>query len=245
MGERISRRQALAGIGSVSLGALLAACGDDDAGGPAATTEVETTTGATATVEPRSGGDLAALFDDAPSCTLTPQETEGPYYFDPDAVRSDIREGRDGTVLRIVLRVRDAESCEPIRSAVVDIWHCDAGGVYSGFQTAEGERYLRGAQVTDRDGIVEFTTVYPGWYPGRTVHVHAKVHVDSTTVLTTQLYFDDGKTDEVYAAEPYASRPDRDVRNDADSIFDPALLLELSEDGGGYLGIQSFDVAHT
>jgi protocatechuate 3,4-dioxygenase beta subunit len=253
MTKTINRRQALAGIGTVSLGALLAACGSDD---PASTTaEVATTDGATTTVEPRSGSDLAALFDDSSACTLTPEETEGPYYFDADAIRSDIREDREGTTLRLVLRIRDAQSCEPIRNAVVEVWHCDAAGVYSGFEAAstggpaggsgptDDERYLRGAQVTDKDGIVELTTIYPGWYTGRTVHIHAKVHTDSQTVLTTQLYFDEAVTAAVSERQPYASDADRDTFNDTDPIFDEALLLALTQEGDGYLGTQSFDVA--
>jgi len=240
----INRRQALAGIGSVSLGALLAACGTDDPETTTPTTEVETTTGTTTTVEAHGGGDLAALFEETSSCTLTPEQTEGPFYFDADAIRSDIREDRDGATLRIAVRVRDAQTCEPIRNAVVDIWHCDAGGSYSGFSTgATEERFLRGAQATDRDGIVEFTTVYPGWYMGRTVHVHAKVHLDSTTALTTQLYFAEDLTAAVYEHEPYASRTGRDTFNDDDTLFDEALVMDLSEDGASYLGLASFDVA--
>ena len=256
MNKTINRRQALAGIGSVSLGALLAACGSDEQTSTAATTaEVATTDGTTTMVEPSSGSDLAALFDDTSACTLTPEETEGPYYFDAGAIRSDIREDREGTTLRLVLRIRDAESCEPIPNAVVDVWHCDASGVYSGFEAAstgapaggsgpsDEERYLRGAQVTDRDGIVEFITIYPGWYTGRTVHIHAKVHTDTTTTLTTQLYFDEDVTAAVYEREPYASDSGRDVFNDTDGIFDEVLVLALSKEGDGYLGTQSFDVA--
>ena len=239
--RRINRRQALAGIGSVSLGALLAACGgDDDA--TSTTTSVATTEGET-TVQSRSGSDLAELFDDTSACTLSPEETEGPYYFDADKIRSDIREDREGAELRLAIRVRDAESCEALRNAVVDIWHADAGGVYSGFDSGAGEVFLRGAQVTDADGIVEFTTVYPGWYQGRTPHIHAKVHLDNVTVLTTQLYFDDAISTTVYErGSPY--KPDEGrVTNDTDGIFDAALILDLSEEGDGYLGTISFDVA--
>jgi protocatechuate 3,4-dioxygenase beta subunit len=136
------------------------------------------------------------------------------------------------------LRVRDA-SCEPIANAVVDLGHRDAAGAYS----EEGDPFLRGAQVTNRDGIAEFTTIYPGWYQGRTVHIHAKVHLDSSTVLTTQLFFDDAVTDRVFAAAPYSGRGDRDVRNGDDGIFDDALPLDLSREGGGFLGKIPFDVA--
>jgi protocatechuate 3,4-dioxygenase beta subunit len=242
MPPRIDRRQALGAIGTVGLGALLAACGSDRSG---SATAVPTTEGGTATVEPQSAPTpgIADLFGDDSSCTLTPEMAEGPYYFDADSIRSDVREDREGTPLRLAVRVRGAEDCAPLANAVVDIWHCDAGGTYSGFDDGEGERFLRGAQVTNRDGIVEFATIYPGWYQGRTVHIHAKVHLDRSTVLTTQLFFDDAVTDTVHAREPYAARGARDRRNDSDGIFDEALLLDLSRDGDSYVGAISFDVA--
>jgi protocatechuate 3,4-dioxygenase beta subunit len=237
----LSRRQALAGFGGVSLGALLAACSDDDS----PTARVETADGGTSTVEPKGAGDdLAARFDGAARCGQTAEQTEGPYYFDVDSIRRDIREDREGATLRLGVRVRDAAAgCKPIADAVVDIWHCDAGGSYSGFDGAEGETYLRGAQVTNRGGIAEFATIYPGWYPGRTVHIHAKVHLDRQTALTTQFYFEDAFTTSVHSREPYASDGARDVTNDADGIYDPALELTLSEEGEGYLGLITLDVA--
>ena len=232
MTRRIDRRQALAALGTVSLGALLQACGDDT---------VPTTRGGSATVAPETttSPETAGRFGERSNCTLTPELTEGPYYFDADAVRSDIRAGRDGTELRLAVRVRDAD-CSPLANAVVDIWHCDAAGGYS----TEDDPFLRGAQVTNRDGIVEFTTIYPGWYRGRTVHIHAKVHLDASTVLTTQLFFDDAVSATVYEREPYASHG-RDQFNDGDDIFDPVLVLDLERSGGGYLGTISFDVAAT
>ena len=238
MTHRITRRRALTAAGTVSLGALLAACGEDDA--PTTTSEVPTTEGTTTTVEPQTTTADEDLFANARSCRVTTEQTEGPYYFDADAIRSDIREDREGTTLRLAIRVREAESCEPVANAVVDIWHCDAGGVYSGFDEGEGERFLRGAQVTNRNGIAEFTTIYPGWYPGRTAHIHAKVHLDRETVLTTQLYFDDETSDRVYATTPY--EPGRDQSNDSDPIFDESLTLTLREEGDGYLGAIGFDV---
>jgi protocatechuate 3,4-dioxygenase beta subunit len=254
MNVRLSRRETLAGAGGVGLGALISACGGDSG----STAEVTTTDADRATVGPRSNGNPAGLFDDTSACTLTPEETEGPYYFDADSIRSDIREDREGVPLRLAIRVRDA-ACEPLRNAVVDIWHCDALGTYSGFEAASGggpggtlgsgptdeEKYLRGAQVTDSDGIVEFTTIYPGWYTGRTVHIHAKVHVDTATMLTTQLYFDEEITAAVYEQEPDSSDAGRDTFNDTDGIFDERLLLDLFERNDGYLGLISFDVDAT
>jgi protocatechuate 3,4-dioxygenase beta subunit len=237
MTTRFDRRRALSAFGTVSLGTLLAACGEDGK-----STSVPTTEGATATVEPQtsSSGATAELFDNAGSCRVTTEQTEGPYYFDADAIRSDIREDREGAKLRLAIRVRDASSCEPIPNAVVDIWHCDASGVYSGFDEGEGERFLRGAQVTNKEGVVEFVTIYPGWYPGRTAHIHAKVHLDKQTVLTTQLYFDDAISDRVYANAPY--EPGRDQPNTGDGIFDESLTLTMKEEGDGYLGALGFDV---
>src|SRR5262245_10118932 len=234
----VSRRQALAGFGSVSLAALLAACNADD--NPAADAETAHTSTQAAEPPPPSAGGLAARFDDGARCTRTAEETAGPFYFEVDKVRSDIREGRDGAPLRLGVRVRDlASGCDPIPNAVVDVWHCDATGSYS----EPGETYLRGLQVTNRDGIVEFTTVYPGWYPGRTVHIHAKVHLDKRTVLTTQFYFDDDFTDRVFSLEPYASDSGRDAFNDSDPLYRQELELTLSKERDTYLGLITLDVA--
>lgn len=254
MTRKVDRRQALATFGTVSLGGLLAACGGDDDGGSSSGSSGggESTAATTKTATPKS---LAERFDDASSCELSVEQTEGPYYFDVDSIRSDIREDREGTKLRLGLRVRDAGSCEPIENAIVDIWHCDATGLYSGFESAsEGgppgggggpsdeETYLRGAQATNADGIAQFTTIYPGFYQGRTVHIHAKVHLDKQTLLTTQLYFPDDFSDEVYAAEPYAGDGRRDSSNETDGIYDESLTLTLSREGDGVLGLMTFDV---
>ena len=221
----VSRRQALAGFGSVSLAALLAACNDDDDG---------------SALEGATNEKTVTDFDGAARCTRTADQTEGPFYFEVDRVRSDIREGRPGAELRLGVRVRDLDAgCKPIQNAVVDIWHCDAGGSYS----EPGETFLRGLQTTDNDGTVEFTTLYPGWYPGRTVHIHAKVHIDNRTVLTTQFYFADDFTDRVFSREPYASDTGRDAFNDSDPLYERDLELTLSKERDAYRGLITLDVA--
>lgn len=249
---KLNRRQALAGIGSVSLGSLLAACGGGE------TAEVATTTGSAATVQPTTttSAATAELFDSGGSCRVATELTEGPYYFDVDAIRSDITEDREGTPLRLALRVRDAASCEPIENAVVDLWHCDATGLYSGFEAAstggpgggpgsgptDEETYLRGAQATNAEGVVEFRTIYPGWYRGRTTHLHVKVHLDRTTLLTSQLFTTREMDDVVYAKAPYSADPGRDTFNETDGIYDASLTLKLSGDADGVLGVMTFDV---
>ena len=226
----MNRRQALAGLGAISLGSLLAACGGDDDG--------EAVRTAAEAAKTKADPDVAKLCEDAPSCSLTPEQTEGPFYFDAEKIRSDIREGHEGAALRIALQVRAAGACKPLRDAIVDLWHCDAAGEYS----ADGETFCRGAQATNSDGIAQFTTVYPGWYPGRTVHIHAKVHVDNSTVLTTQLTFADEFTARVFEREPYASRTGRDTFNDSDGIFDERTLMKLSKGADGYLAVMALDV---
>jgi protocatechuate 3,4-dioxygenase beta subunit len=235
----INRRQALVGLGSLGLGALFAACGQDSKS--AATT---TTT----------------ALDAAGSCAVVPELTEGPYYIDLDKVRSDIREDRQGTPLTLSIRVRDFGSCTPRANAVVDLWHCDATGNYSGFEgggggpggrpggggganpTTDTKRYLRGSQVTGADGIAQFVTIYPGWYRGRTVHAHVKVHVGNNQVVTSQLFFDEAVTRTVYATGPYAGRTGQDTSNANDGIFARANLLTPTTSGDGYVAAINLDV---
>jgi protocatechuate 3,4-dioxygenase beta subunit len=154
------------------------------------------------------------------SCILTPEQTEGPYYIAGEKLRRNITDGRPGTPLVLRVLVVDATTCRPIRNAAVDIWHADAGGVYSGFGDGASSRtFMRGIQRTNAKGLAQFRTVYPGWYQGRTVHIHVKVHMGGSVVHTGQLYFPDSVTDAVYRRAPYSSRPNRDVRNATDSVF--------------------------
>jgi protocatechuate 3,4-dioxygenase beta subunit len=155
----------------------------------------------------------------AVSCILTPEQTEGPYYIAGEKLRRNITEGRPGTALLLRTFVVDATTCRPIKNAAVDIWHADAGGVYSGFGDGAASRtFMRGIQRTNAKGLALFRTIYPGWYQGRTVHIHVKVNAGGN-VHTGQLYFPDSVTDAVYRRAPYSSRPVRDVRNATDSVY--------------------------
>jgi len=176
--------------------------------------------GAGLKVETSEGAGPAAVASGALSCVLTPEQTEGPYYTANEALRRNITEGRPGIPLLLRAFVVNASTCRPIKSAAVDVWHADAGGVYSGFGSGAASRtFMRGIQRTNAKGLALFRTVYPGWYQGRTVHIHVKVRLGGNVVHTGQLYFPDTVTDAVYRNKPYSSRPNRDVRNASDSIF--------------------------
>jgi protocatechuate 3,4-dioxygenase beta subunit len=182
----------------------------------------------------------SARAADTVSCVLTPEQTEGPYYIAGEKLRRNITEGRPGTRLDLHLSVVDASTCRPLRSAAVDIWHADAGGTYSGFGAGASSRtFMRGIQKTDRNGLAVFRTVYPGWYRGRAVHIHVKVHVGGNVVHTGQLYFSDTLTDAVYKRSPYSLRPNRDTRNANDGIYQSGgkqSTLTLRRKGPGYVG---------
>jgi protocatechuate 3,4-dioxygenase beta subunit len=233
----LSRRAALARLAGLAAGGVaLSACpAPDDSAAPA---------------DDDDANDDDATGDDddsaTPDCVLTPEQTAGPFYFDAGQVRSDITEGLPGAPLAVRITVVDAATCSPIRDAIVDLWHADAAGRYSGYpgqgddtdEDTSGEDFLRGVQVTDADGRVAFTTLFPGWYPGRTAHVHVKVHLDANTLVTSQFYFPQTTNDAVYAEEPYASRTTSPITNDQDSIFrrdDPAAILSRTvPDGAGW-----------
>jgi protocatechuate 3,4-dioxygenase beta subunit len=185
-----------------------------------------------------AAGGPAAVSSGAVTCVLAPEQTEGPYYVPNERLRRNITEGRPGRPLTLRLKVVDASTCRPIKGAAVDIWHCDALGVYSGVGGSPGN-FMRGVQRTNAKGIATFQTVYPGWYAGRTVHIHVKVHVRGNVVHTGQLYFSDRLTDTVYRKAPYSRRPNRSTRNADDSIFrngGKRSLLSLRRIRAGYLG---------
>jgi protocatechuate 3,4-dioxygenase beta subunit len=194
------------------------------------------------------------------SCVVRPELTEGPYYVDEELERSDIRSDpsdgtiRAGALLALTFNVSRAASnaCSPLAGAIVDLWHCDALGVYSdvsdpSFNTS-GKKFLRGYQITGSDGVARFTTIYPGWYQGRAVHVHFKIRssgsAGSAYEFTSQLFFDDSLTDHVHAAEPYASKGQRTLRNSGDGIYNGGgsqLVLDVAETADGYAA--TFNIA--
>jgi len=176
-----------------------------------------------------SGGTSAPRVGDD-RLVLTTAQVEGPFHLS-SPFRSDIREDRTGVPLHLLMEVVNVETREPVPNAIVDIWHCDADGNYSGYpegsahdfveslkftgvagmlgvrhvNEVNGRRFLRGAQQTDADGLVVFETVFPGWYEPRAAHIHFTVIVNNVVHLVSQLYFDQDLCDEVYTTiEPYS-----------------------------------------
>lgn len=240
VGQILSRRDALKLLG-IGGAALLASCAAPNATSTLVPTSVATTVaGAT---QPATGS-TAAL-----DCVVRPELTVGPYFVDNQLERSDIRsEPSDNSIkegLPLMLNMNVASvgnnSCTPLEGAQVDIWHCDAQGVYSGvsdrsFDTT-GQKFLRGYQLTNSNGGVQFLTIYPGWYSGRTVHIHFTIRTKGADnqdyQFTSQFFFDDNLSDQVYTLEPYASRGQRNTRNSDDNIFNRGgeqLLLNLQGD---------------
>ncbi|WP_328871117.1 intradiol ring-cleavage dioxygenase [Streptomyces sp. NBC_00287] len=170
-------------------------------------------------------------------CTLTKEMTEGPYYLDGQLVRSNIAEDKTGIPLKLALTVVDDDTCAPLSNALVELWHADALGEYSGFVGNNGHdepdngTFLRGGILTNSSGIANITTVYPGWYRGRCIHIHIKVHTDVTLTSdgsftggqelhTGQLFFDEAITTRVAALSPYSTNTVPRTTLAQDSIYD-------------------------
>ena len=224
----------------------------------AATVDSSAATAEVASVAPSPGTAFSAAdFDGLATCTLVPEQTEGPFYLVADLLRRDVTEGVAGAPLRLGLRVVDA-ACVPVPGAIVDIWHADPSGDYSGFvdggstdDAGPGTTFLRGTQQAGDDGIVEFATLYPGWYPGRAIHIHVKVWIASgsspRTVLTTQVYFDEAVTERVLATSPYDARePAQRTRNEDDAIAGDVaatgLLVAVTGDVGAQVGLVNLGI---
>lgn len=180
----------------------------------------------------------------------SPSLTEGPYFVDEELNRSDIRVDpsdnsvQDGVPLVLNLDIKKLVNCEevPLTGAYIDIWHCNAAGVYSDVsaQNSVGKKFLRGYLPVDRRGRAQFLTVYPGWYQGRAVHIHSKIRIfdgeNQTYEFTSQFFFDEDFTDTVYQASPYGGRGNRDTRNGNDGIYGGASSLgSITSNSGSYL----------
>ncbi|GAB7108147.1 hypothetical protein JCM4814A_64610 [Streptomyces phaeofaciens JCM 4814] len=224
--------------------------------GAAASTEAPTT-------ETADTAPVAA----AAVCTLTKEMTEGPYYLDGQYVRADITEGKTGFPLKLALTVVDDDTCVPLSNALVEIWHCDALGEYSGFVGNNGHSepdsgtFLRGGVLTNSSGLASITTVYPGWYRGRCVHIHIKVHTNVTLTSdgsftggqelhTGQLFFNETITTAVGRLSPYSANTVTRTTLAQDSIYDEggaaSGLLTLtalgSSPSAGYTGTLTLGV---
>ena len=241
-------------LGTAAGGALLVACVPSLVSSPSGAAS------ASALASASPAGSATGL----PACVVKPELTEGPYFVDEKLNRSDIRSDpatgdvRPGTLLALAFAVSRvaAGSCDPFDGALIDVWHCDAEGVYSDVSdpragSTQGQTFLRGYQVTDATGMARFTTIYPGWYSGRAVHIHFKIRTDADAdaglEFTSQLFFDESVTDTVHARDPYASMGTRDTPNADDGIYRQGgaqLLLTPTVNGDGYaatfeIGVQT------
>jgi len=246
---QLSRRDLLGfaakGAASVFVSqSLLASCA-------AAANGVTDTAASSGTTTPTTGNS---------SCILTASLTEGPFFVDEKLNRSDIRTDpatgavSAGIPLALTFNVQRVASnaCTPLTGAYLDVWHCDAAGVYSDV-SGSTRKFLRGYQITDANGVASFQTVYPGWYGGRAVHIHFKLRLYAgstrTYEFTSQFFFDDTFTDSVYTQSPYSSRGSRSTRNANDGIYNSlsttdksGLTLQTSKTSDGYAGVINLGV---
>ncbi len=259
VGHVLTRREVLALIGATG---LAAACAPAALSGASPTSQAAASSTAVATSVPPTAAPTAAGTTGGavatPSCIVRPALTEGPYFVDEKLNRSDIRTepstnvAKPGTELRLTFNVARVASsgCTALVNAQVDIWHCDAAGVYSdasdpSFNT-RGQKFLRGYQMTDASGKATFVTIYPGWYRGRAVHIHFKIRTSSgsqTSDFTSQLFFEDSLNAEVFATAPYASSGTGWLRNAQDGIYTgggSSLVLKATKTGDSYTA--SFDI---
>jgi protocatechuate 3,4-dioxygenase beta subunit len=211
-GRGLTRRQTLGAAGAAGAGLFLAGAGGK--------------------LADLAGGGDEAVADAAKTCLrLMPEQEEGPFYVDLGKVRADIVEDQEGVPLDLTIRVIDHERCLPVADAAVDIWQCNADGVYSDEQSEDtvGQSYLRGIQFTDADGYAELKTIYPGHYAGRATHIHVKVHIGGKRTKKTysgghvshtgQMLFHESVTDAVYATSPYDASTVARVPNAQDRVY--------------------------
>jgi protocatechuate 3,4-dioxygenase beta subunit len=247
VGRILTRREVLVLLGAAGTAVTLAACAPGAAASPSGAVADGSSAAASGATPIATSSELAG----APSCVVSPALTEGPYFVDEKLQRSDITANADGSNVRpgvplaltFAISTVAASGCIPLANALVDVWHCDALGSYSDVSAGgdgsntTGQNWLRGYQLTDSAGRATFKTIYPGWYQGRTVHVHFKIRTNAGasggTEFTSQLFVDDAISDAVFANVPYSSKGDRGVRNNGDSIYSQSggqLTLALAGD---------------
>lgn len=226
--RRVDRRRALVTIGGLGLMAAVgpAACSSSSSSKSSATTSAPHSTRPAAPATTSS----PTAQTSAPNCTLSPELSGSSTYLDLEKVRRDITEGKPGVPLTFRATVLDRRTCTPINQAAVDLWHCDAAGDYSG-QQGSNTTFLRGVQLTGPDGVAEFTSIYPGWYQDRAVHIHVKVHVGGSVQAggavyrgghvshTGQLFFPDATNSAVAALAPYSDNQIARTSDSADTYF--------------------------
>jgi len=245
IGRILSRREVLALLGGSSV-AILAACAPGALASPSPTATAQQTNAAATTAAATTAATSSPVAAALPSCIVRPALTEGPYFVDEKLNRSDIRSDpgtgtvRPGALLTLnflVSRV-SGSACTALSGAMVDVWHCDALGVYSDVDSARGQKFLRGYQNTDASGSAKFTTIYPGWYQGRAVHIHFKIRPTTASAFTSQLFFDDALSTQVFAQAPYSQKGTQGItRNSSDGIYQESggkLLLSVTKSGDMY-----------
>ena len=217
MTRTFTRREALDILGAASA-AFAAACGSSPTT-PTSTTSSSSTGGTTT----------------SSSCAVSPEETAGPYpdrtgmISNPAFYRQDITEGKNGLPLTLALTIVNVRSaCAPVANAIVEVWQCDATGVYSEYGTAASQTFLRGLQRTDSNGMVTFKTIYPGWYMGRATHIHLEVYVNGAVVKTTQIAFPENISSAVYRTGVYAAHGQNSTTNNSDNVFSDGTDHELA-----------------
>ena len=220
---------------------------------PNTATPITSTPTATSTMTPTATATSVLTPDPTAVCVVRPEMTVGPYFVDEKLNRADVRGDRSGAELQLTLRVYSVANgaCTAISGAFVDIWHCDATGLYSDIsqEGTAGQTFLRGYQVSDSNGVVNFTTIYPGWYTGRAVHIHFKIRDALTTNpaqyhFISQFFFNEELTTQVHAQSPYASKGTRDTLNSTDNIYNnnngSQMVLAVAQSGSVYKA--TFDI---
>jgi protocatechuate 3,4-dioxygenase beta subunit len=215
----VGRRRALVGAISAAGAAVAAACGGSSP------------------TSPLTGSGDGATTGTNSLCAVIPTETAGPFPSRADFFRSDIREGKAGTLLTLTLKVVNVNSgCTPVSGVDVEIWHVDTAGDYSQYGTQTAATFLRGIQTTNASGEVTFTTVYPGWYQGHATHIHAEVTRSGQSVKVTQIAFPESINNTVHSSGVYASRGTNPMSNLSDGIFSDSLASELVTPSGSPSG---------